>query len=299
MSGARSRRPGSTVTARAAVVTTLTGQLGSAQEARWILDHGGDRWPELVERRLAGEPLQYVLGTWPFRHLDLMVDRRVLIPRPETEQVVEVALAVLGRMCGPSGPGAAAPGDEPGTDGRVCVDLGTGSGAIALSLATEGMAICRHLEVWATDISADALVVARHNMAVAAAARDLPSVHLVEGPWFAALPRDLAGRIDLLVSNPPYVPEADVAGLDPIVRDWEPLEALMAAPGSAGVGGMAAIEAIIEDAPGWLGPGGVMVIELGPSQASAAVAAASGAGFGRVAVQRDLAGRDRMLVAGR
>ncbi|MGH9079316.1 MAG: HemK/PrmC family methyltransferase, partial [Acidimicrobiales bacterium] len=255
------RGRGRAVTARPATLATLTEQLGSVQEARWILDHAGDRWPELVERRLAGEPLQYVLGSWPFRHLDLMVDRRVLIPRPETEQVVEVALAELDRLCWPSEPDVAAPADESRLAARrVCVDLGTGSGAIALSLATEGTAIGRDLEVWATDISADALAVAGHNLAALAASPEVAPVHLMEGSWFAALPPGLAGRIDLLVTNPPYVPEADIAGLDPVVRDWEPLGALAAGPGPDGVGGMAAIQVIIEAAPAWLGPDGAMVI---------------------------------------
>jgi release factor glutamine methyltransferase len=299
MSGARRLGSGSTV-ARAAVVASLTEQLGSAQEARWILDHAGDRWPELVQRRLAGEPLQYLLGSWPFRHLELVVDRRVLIPRPETEQVVEVALAELGRICRSPDPDDASRHGEPrAAGGRVCVDLGTGSGAIALSLADEGRAMCRDLDVWATDVSADALVVARQNLAALAVARPVPSVRFVQGWWFDALPRELAGRIDLVVSNPPYVAEAEFAGLDSVVRDWEPRQALVAAPGSTGVGGTAAIEAIIDAAPDWLGPDGAMVIELDPDQASVARAMARRARFGRVVVERDLAGRDRVLVARR
>jgi release factor glutamine methyltransferase len=283
----------------AALLTSLAEQLGSAQEARWILDRAADRWPELVERRRAGEPLQYVLGSWPFRQLELMVDRRVLIPRPETEQVVEVALAELARSCRSSASvDASVGGERKTTGGQVCVDLGTGSGAIALTLATEGSALC-DIEVWATDISADALAVARYNLDALAAMRSVPSVHLVEGGWFDALPPELAGRIDLLVSNPPYVAEADFDRLDRVVRDWEPRQALVAAPGSTGVGGTAAIEAIIGAAPDWLGPDGAMVIELDPGQASAMAAMASGAGFGRVAVKQDLAGRDRMLVARR
>ncbi len=268
----------------------LTRQLGSAQEARWILELGGDRWQELADRRLAGEPLQYVLGTWSFRHLDLLVDRRVLIPRPETEQVVEVALAELARIRASSGPDAESP---------VCVDLGTGSGAIALSLATEGAAGGGALEVWATDVSVRALAVAGHNRDAVGAGGEHPTVHLVHGSWFAALPPRLAGRVDLVVSNPPYVPEADFAGLDPSVRDWEPREALVAAPGVGGVAGMAAIEAIVGSAPAWLRPGGCLVVEIDPAQAPAAADTAARSGFARVDIERDLSGRDRMLVARR
>jgi release factor glutamine methyltransferase len=289
-----------TVVGQSALLASLTEQLGSAQEARWILDQAGDRWSELVARRRAGEPLQYVLGTWPFRQLELVVDRRVLIPRPETEQVVEVALAELGRSCRSSARvDAPAGGGRRAAGSRVCVDLGTGSGAIALALATEGTALCPDLEVWATDISADALAVARHNLDALAALGPRPPVHLVEGEWFDALPRALAGRIDLLVTNPPYVAEADFVRLDPAVRDWEPRRALVAASGSRGVAGTAAIEAIIAAAPDWLGPDGAMVVELDPRQASAMAATARRAGFGQVAVEQDLAGRDRMLVARR
>jgi len=130
----------------------------------------------MVGRRLAGEPLQYVLGEWSFRTLDLMVDPRVLIPRPETEQVVEHALVELDRV-------AAARGDAPVT----VVDLGTGSGAIALSIAAERPGV----DVWATDASGAALDVARANLAgIGRAGR---RVRMAEGSWFEALPRRTAG----------------------------------------------------------------------------------------------------------
>ncbi len=260
------------------LVAGLAEQLGSAREARWILDHAGaDGWQELVDRRLGGEPLQYVLGTWPFRALELMVDRRVLIPRPETEQVVDVALRELRRQVRDAGP------DRPRGDPFRCVDLGTGSGAIALSLAAEGRAGRHGLEVWATDDSAEALVVARHNLgALAPPARR--AVRLARGPWFGALPARLAGGVDLVVSNPPYVPEEDFAGLDPEVRDWEPPHALVSAHSSGGVPGMASIETILLEAPGWLRPGGTVVIELDPRQAPAALTAARAAGLGRTGV---------------
>jgi release factor glutamine methyltransferase len=273
------------------LVDEIASVVGSAQEARWIVEHdGSERAHDLAARRAAGEPLQYVLGRWPFRSLELTVDRRVLIPRPETEQVVEVALAELARLAGDSGSSASGP---------VGVDLGTGTGAIALSLAVEGGRLCPGLEVWATDASADALAVARENLAGLADA-DPPAaarVRLAEGSWFAALPGELAGQVDLVVANPPYVAEADYPGLDPTVREWEPRQALVAADGAGGVGGMADIEAVIAGAPGWLRRPGTLVVEIAPDQAEASVEAARRAGSAQVTTARDLAGRTRALVA--
>jgi release factor glutamine methyltransferase len=275
-------------------------RLGSAREARWIVEHaGGDagRAGESADRRAAGEPLQYVLGRWPFRSLDLVVDRRVLIPRPETEQLVEVALAELGALSSDRGD---RPGPAP-APGPVGVDLGTGSGAIALSLAVEGGPVAPGLVVWATDVSADALAVAGENLAELAGRDPVAAgrVRLSGGRWFEALPPEMAGTVDLLVSNPPYVAESDFPGLDPTVRDWEPHRALVAGPGSSGVGGMADVEAIIVGASRWLRPSGALVVEIDPSQGAAAVEVAGQAGFGRSRTRRDLAGRIRMVVARR
>jgi release factor glutamine methyltransferase len=280
--------PGAEVTPvsgdRSGVEAAIAEQLGSRREARWIVDHAGtERAQGLADRRMAGEPLQYVLGRWPFRTLDLQVDRRVLIPRPETEHVVGVALAALDH------------------DSRVAVDLGTGSGAIALSLAAEGARRAPGIEIWATDASSDALEVARQNLAIlgrtdpGAAGR----VRTVLGSWFDALPADRRGRVDLVVSNPPYVGESEYPDLDPTVRLWEPRGALVAGRGSGGVEGMAAIEAVVSGAAGWLAPRGVMVVEIAPTLAAPSVDAARSAGFAGVAVQPDLAGRLRVLVARR
>lgn len=226
----------------------------------------------MVERRLAGEPLQYVLGEWSFRTLDLMVDRRVLIPRPETEQVVEVALAELDALA------ATADGDL-----RV-VDLGTGSGAIALSVAVERPAA----RVWAGDVSPEALAVARANLAGIGHAGT--RVTLVEGSWFDALPRELQGALDLVISNPPYVAASDPLPAE--VADWEPAGALVPGPT-----GLEAIEEIVAGAPVWLRRPGALVVELAPSQADDAVALARAAGFGDAHVAPDLTGRPRALVA--
>jgi release factor glutamine methyltransferase len=224
----------------------------------------------MVERRLAGEPLQYVVGRWGFRSLDLLVDARALIPRPETEQVVDFALAELRRLR---------------RDGPfVVADLGTGSGAIALSLATEVVTT----EVWASDVSPDALALARANLA--GIGRPATRVRLVEGDWFAALPPELAGRLDLVVSNPPYVAEADELPVE--VAHWEPAGALVAGPT-----GCEHLERIVAEAPPWLAPAGSLVLELAPAQVPVLVAAARRAGFDDVEVRRDLAGRQRALVA--
>lgn len=223
------------------------------------------RYQQMVERRRAGEPLQYVLGSWGFRTLDLLVDRRVLIPRPETEWVVEQALRRL-------------PDDRP----VDVVDLGTGSGAIALSIAAE-----RPLaRVVATDSSPDALAVARANLA--GLGRAATRVTLAEGDWFDAVPAELRGALDLVVSNPPYVSPTDE--LPPEVADWEPAAALVPGPT-----GLEAVTTIVEQAKGWLRPGGWLVCEIGETQ-GAAVRALAGE-YADVEVLPDLTGRDRMLVA--
>ena len=278
---------------------TIAEQVGSAREARWIVERAeGDAGVAraLASRRGSGEPLQYVLGRWPFRTLDLAVDRRVLIPRPETEQVVEVALGELASL---AADGAVPPG-HPERPGPVAVDLGTGSGAIALSLAVEGGARVPGLVVWATDVSSDALTAAAENLEELARHRPDAAgrVRLAEGRWFRALPPELAGSVDLVVSNPPYVAEADFPGLDPTVRLWEPRDALVALD-SDGVGGLADIETVIVDSARWLRPGGVVVVEIDPAQADGALGAARRAGLVDGRTDVDLSGRVRMVVARR
>jgi release factor glutamine methyltransferase len=221
----------------------------------------------MVARRLPGEPLQYVVGAWGFRHLELLVDRRVLIPRPETEILVEHALGEIDHL------GAA----------RV-VDLGTGSGAIALSLAVERTSI----EVWATDASADALDAARANLA--GLGRPATRVRLAEGSWFDALPVELAGRLDVVVSNPPYVAAGDE--LPAVVADWEPEQALIAGPRGTEV-----LELLIDEAPTWLATEGAVVLELAPWQAEPMADRARARGYVDVRIEPDLAGRDRVLIA--
>jgi release factor glutamine methyltransferase len=221
----------------------------------------------MLVRRRAGEPLQYVLGGWGFRTLDVHVDPRVLIPRPETEIVVERALQLIDAL------GA-----------RVVVDLGTGSGVIALSIAVERPEV----SVWATDVSTDALDVALANLAGAGSAAT--RVRLEAGDWLDALPDELLGAVDLIVSNPPYVAEHEVLPVE--VGAWEPRVALVAGPT-----GLEAIELLLHDAPSWLRVGGGIVLEIGETQRDAVLDLASG--YANAAVFDDLAGRPRVLVATR
>lgn len=245
----------------------LPARLGSPATERGVA-----RFDELLRRRAAGEPLQYVLGSWGFRTLDLMVDHRVLIPRPETEFVVDVALGELDALGG----------RERAT--RV-VDLGTGSGAIALSIAVERV----RSEVWATDRSEEALAVARAN--VAGVGRPGARVRTVAGDWFAALPSTLQGSFDLVVSNPPYV--ATTASLPDEVAGWEPAGALWSGPD-----GTEDLRRILADAPQWLTATGTVVCELSPEQADDMVTLALGY-FAQAEVAADLTGRPRALVARR
>lgn len=258
-------------------------------EARWLMEEvvgvdGADfmaalgqlattrgvaRLDSMVERRLGGEPIQYVLGHWAFRRLDLMVDRRVLIPRPETEVVVDYALIELDRLH-PEG-------------GGVVADLGTGSGAIGLSIATERPGARAVL----TDVSEDALAVARANLAGLGMAGS--HVEVFGGRWFDALPTEMSGQIDVIVSNPPYV--ATTEDLPASVLDWEPEGALRAGPD-----GRNDLDQLVAGAELWLRPGGALVLEMAPTQTTVVAELARARDF-EVAVHEDLAGRERLIVA--
>ncbi|HUR91429.1 MAG TPA: HemK/PrmC family methyltransferase [Gemmatimonadaceae bacterium] len=216
---------------------------------------------------ISERPRQYAEGKAYFRHLELMVDERVLIPRPETEVVVDWALRLAGAA------------------GGIAVDVGTGSGAIALALAQEGS----FDRVVATDVSSDALDVARANLE--SVARTLRSpVELRLGSFLAPV-MDIGAA--LLVSNPPYIASTELQSLPANVRGWEPPLALL-----SGDDGMAATATIIEGAHRVLAPGGWLVMETDSTRARAAQALVLAAGrFSDVAVHADLTGRDRVLVA--
>ena len=284
------------------LLAATSAALGSPQEARWIVAHAAgigsgdllarrdvavdpatsDAVAALVTRRVAGEPLQYVLGTWAFRTIELCVDPRVLIPRPETEHVVTVVLDELGAQARPLPVGAT----------LVAADLGTGSGAIALSIAKE-FDPSDSLEVWATDVSDEALELFGRNLTALTNHPDAQArVHVAQGSWFDALPTEVAGRLALVVANPPYVSESEWRSLDRAVRDHEPKVALV--PGATG---LEAIDVIVEQARHWLAPGGSLVVELAPGQARWAENRAIELGYGYADIRDDLAGRHRMLVA--
>ncbi len=207
--------------------------------------------------------MQYLEGEVRFGPVDLCVDHRALIPRPETERVWEEAVLSL-REAGP---------------GTVIVDIGTGTGALALALKHSFPAA----QVLATDISADALALAADN-----AARTGLEVTLLEGDLFEALPPRLQGRVDLIVSNPPYVAADEFSTLPVEVRDHEPRDALVAGPRGTEV-----LQQIADEAYWWLGIGGWVICEIGESQGAAAADIFSA--FDRE-VRPDLAGRDRILV---
>jgi release factor glutamine methyltransferase len=225
----------------------------------------------MVARYRTGEPLQYVLGEWSFRRITLTVDRRVLIPRPETELVAEAAIG-FAAACAPT---------------RTVADLGTGSGAIGLSMAFE---LPRQgTTVWITDVSADAVDVARANLAGIGPAAT--NVRVAHGSWFDALPT--GEEFDVIVSNPPYV-SVGSPDLDDRVADWEPSTALF-----AGDDGLDDIRTIVAGAPVRLRPGGTLVLEIGADQGAAVTAIMREAGLVDVDVRPDLAGRDRIAVGHR
>jgi release factor glutamine methyltransferase len=225
-----------------------------------------------VARRAAGAPFAYAVGRAAFRHLTLDVDERVLIPRQETEVLVDEVLARLA--------------DRPG---GVCVDVGTGSGCIALALACEG----RFDRVIATDVSLDALDVARANAAHVGRALCAP-VEFRHGALLApvrASEPPLAARC--VVSNPPYIAYGEAGALPSSVRDWEPPLALYA-PNE----GMAIIAALVRDAAALLEPGGLLALEVDARRAAlAAELAATDGRYAEVAVRLDLAGRERFVLA--
>jgi release factor glutamine methyltransferase len=222
-----------------------------------------ERSRALVERRGRREPLAYVLGRWGFRRLTLKTDARALVPRPETEILVERALALIEGLGTP----------------RV-LDLGTGSGAVALAIADEHPGA----RVLALDTSTNALELARENAEACGLEIELRRADIRD-----PIARDqIAGEFDLVVSNPPYVLPEEIDKLEPEVRDWEPRDALV---------GVGVPEALAERAPELLVPGGWLAVELGEGQQTAYAALLGDLGFEAVTITPDLTGRERVVEA--
>jgi release factor glutamine methyltransferase len=231
----------------------------------------------LVNRRAAGEPLPYITGHIEFYGLDFAVDRRVLIPRPETETLVDMALSWLrGRPTDRHKPDA----DCTILSDPVVVDVGTGSGCIAVTMAAHAP----HATIYAVDVSTDALAVAREN----AKHHDVATqINFLESDLLTELPES----VDLIVSNPPYIADADWKTLSPQVRDYEPGLAL-----SGGPGGLCVVRRLLQEAASALRPGGSIFLEIAPSQSQRAVNLACGYfPHSVISVHKDLAGSDRVL----
>ena len=240
------------------------GRPAALPDAADALDAGARNtaFDRAVARRASGEPLAHVAGVAGFRHFELVSDRRALIPRPETEGLVELVLARAG-----SG---------------VVADIGTGTGCIALSLAAEGS----YRRVIGVDRSADALALAAENVR-----RTSVEVTLIRGDLATALG---AGSVDALVSNPPYLSDAEYADLDRSVKDWEPGLALVSGPD-----GLDATARLLDDGRRVMRPGGWLALEVDCSRAAEAGRRASALGWNDVAVFNDPFGRERYLLARR
>jgi release factor glutamine methyltransferase len=242
-----------------------------------VLERGtsmsADAWERAIaaaRRRASGAPLQYAAGRAAFRHLTLDVDERVLIPRPETEQLVEIVLELTrGRV------------------GGTVADVGTGSGAIAIALASEGT----FEQVVATDVSLDAVEVARANVRRCASSLRAP-VLVRHGSLLGPVPER---GLRAVVSNPPYIAFDEAARLPPEVRNWEPAVALF-----SGADGMAVTARLVRDASVVLAPGGLLALEVDARRAGVAAELAASAGaYDDVRVLLDLTGRERFVVARR
>jgi len=225
-----------------------------------------------VEQRSSGVPFAYAVGRTGFRTLDLQIDPRALIPRPETEGLVELVLRAMRET-----------GNGKGETWGAVADIGTGCGGIALALAVEGA----FERVIAVERSPQAAALARENVALV---RPPVPVEVREGDLLGPLAGE---RYRAIVSNPPYLTEAEYAALDPAVRLFEPREALV-----SGADGLTATRALLEGAAALLEPGGWVVLEIDERRADAARALARRHGWSRVAVYDDLFGRPRFLLAG-
>jgi release factor glutamine methyltransferase len=255
------------------------GCVSARAEADWLLEEAVDEESlrAMVARRVAGEPLQYVIGWAPFGPLRLVVGPGVFVPRPETEGLADRAATRLRSR--PEPPGGSG---EPRGGARVrpiAVDVCTGSGAIACFLAAE----VPGARVLATELDPGALAWARRNA-------DRYGVELLAGDLDEPLPAALAGRVDVLCANVPYVPSGAIVTLPTDVRDHEPRLAL-----DGGPDGLDVLRRLVARAGHWLAPGGGLLCEIGEDQAETGVALLTAAGLVEVAVHPDLVGRDRIL----
>ena len=254
-------------------------KVGRGTLAAHLERDAGEKYLEAMRRGLArlakGEPVQYVIGEWDFRHLTLKCDRRALIPRPETEELVTRVLAHLHRR-------TAQTPDRPSSP--VVVDVGTGTGAIILSLAQEFKADAAFL---GTDVSEDAIALAKENA---------ERCGLAGRVGFAVADGlddfDEPGEIDAIVSNPPYVTTAEWGSLDPRVREQEPRLAL-----DGGESGLDFYDRYLGDAMNLLKPGGAVFFEIGETQGGAVRRLMESYGFSDIAVEKDWSGRDRYAFA--
>jgi len=242
------------------------------------------RFREWVQRRAEGEPTRYLVGGCEFMSLAFKVGPGCLIPRPETELLVEEVMA----RCGKTRAHAPVAGGAPADGAITVIDLCTGCGCVAVSVGVH----VPESNVVATDISALALAMARANAAAHGVA---DRVAFLEGDLYEALEAAGAAPADFLVANPPYVAEAEWETLQPEIRNHEPREALVAGPEGTEV-----IERIVQGAPAHLKPGGTLLVEIGASQGPAVRDLAAGVcGLVDVEIRKDYAGHDRMLVARR
>ena len=230
------------------------------------------RYEDFLVRRLNREPLAYITGRQEFWSLDFLVSGDVLVPRPETEMLVEFALSHLAEANNSELP-------------RI-LELGTGSGAIAVALATE----LPQAQIVATEISPAALAIARRN-----ASRNGVSdaIRFLEGDLFSALAEDLENYFDLIISNPPYIPRDQISKLDAEVSRWEPRAAL-----DGGVDGLDFYRRIAEEAPGYLGKRGAVAVEIGAAMGAVVSALfRNRAAYVDTQVHQDYSGRDRVVLA--
>ncbi len=252
-------------TAEVLLADTLgTDRTGLYTRSEGLTSAEARRFGRALCRRCTGTPTQHITGLAGFRSVTVVVRPGVFVPRPETEVLVEVALEAIVDVPTP-----------------IVVDVGTGTGVVALAICTER----RDARVLATDLSPEAVALARENAALLGAA-----VEVLDGDLLAPLPPELVGRIDLVVSNPPYV-EPDQFAFLPVDVKADPSLALL--------GGLPAFERLLSAAARVLGPGGALAVEVGDGQAASVAELAEKAGFVDTMVRPDLAGRDRVVLSRR